>query len=68
MKTTITVVGGRMDGGEENIKWIEDFHDIGAALEAANKNQYPILTIEITKGGFVWSFDYYSSIYRKEAA
>lgn len=68
MKTTITVVGGRMDGGEENIKWIEDFPDMEAALDAAHKNQYPILTIEITKGGFVWSFDYYSSIYRKEAA
>lgn len=65
MKTDITVVGGRMDGGEENIKWIEDFPNMEEALEAAHNNSgYEILYIEITQGSVVWKFNYHDSIIR----
>ena len=66
MKTTITVVGGRPDMGEVNIKYIEDFPDMEAALEACRAHSgYPILTIEVQQGDMVWELDYHSSAFRK---
>lgn len=67
MKTTITVVGGRPDMGEINIKYIEEFPDMEAALEACHKNSgYPILYIEVQQSDTVRIFNYhYFSKYRK---
>lgn len=66
MKTTITVVGGRPDMGDVNIKYIEDFPDMEAALEACHNNSgYPILYIEVQQGQMVWMLHYHDTEFRK---
>lgn len=65
MILSYTVIAGKYDGGEENIKWIEDFPTLDEAFNALDNNTgYPIRKIEIRNGDFVWELDHTYGSYR----